>query len=904
MATIARTPLDFSQSDPWRAVARQSIAWAADAAVELRDAVVLVPFAQHLPLARTAWAEAGGWVPRIETTRTLARSLGPPHEPAAGEFRFDPALDRLAARRLLTRHDWARAWSRRDPRGFDRGVRDLVATTQAFARRRDQLAPDEREAAAERWRELLTPVAGPGGFERALAALALEWAQDCAPAPTDRLFTLAPPAWIVVQAGGADALASALLERDGGLCIDSDVPLDDPFGASAVPLAAAADVQLAACADLEDEAQRSAAQVLRHLADGVQPVALIALDRQLVRRVRALLARRGVPIQDETGWTLSTTRAAATLVALLRAASPQASTDDRLDWLKTCATAWPGRRGSALALQAIESKARRHGWARVAQVDPSVLGPAASALWADADALLRTLADGPPRSLSDGLAALRTALQGCGAWSLLAGDEAGRQVLAALHLVGETVGDIRSDAGGQAIAPAPGPGGAPDDRLDAAEFAAWVDAALDDGLFVPAPPGQTPAVVVTPLERAMLRPFGAVVMPAADAVRLGQAPAADGLLSDALCRALGLPDGAQRRDAQTLAFAQVLRRAPVTLHWRRDDAGEPMTPSPLVERLSLALARHARTLPDAGDARVASPVKALPVLPPQPRAPSLLPGRLSASACEALRACPYRFHALRMLGLAEADELSSDIEKRDYGTWLHAVLQRFHAGRAGAVARTPEDDARRLAAAAEDIRREMALDAAAFLPFAASFERLVPRYVDWLQQRDRAGAVWLDAEVELNADPPGWGGVRMHGVIDRIDRLDSDADSDADAGDAGPVTELIDYKTGSAAALREQVRDPQEDTQLAFYAALLLEQPAADGPVAAAYLPLDESGALKAITHPDVALTARRLVDGIGRDLQRLRAGAALPALGEGSLCDHCEVRGLCRRDHWAEAPR
>ena len=35
------------------------------------------------------------------------------------------------------------------------------------------------------------------------------------------------------------------------------------------------------------------------------------------------------------------------------------------------------------------------------------------------------------------------------------------------------------------------------------------------------------------------------------------------------------------------------------------------------------------------------------------------------------------------------------------------------------------------------------------------------------------------------------------------------------------------------------------------------------------------------------------------------RSGCApappLPALGEGSACDYCEARGLCRRDHWAE---
>jgi ATP-dependent helicase/nuclease subunit B len=36
-------------------------------------------------------------------------------------------------------------------------------------------------------------------------------------------------------------------------------------------------------------------------------------------------------------------------------------------------------------------------------------------------------------------------------------------------------------------------------------------------------------------------------------------------------------------------------------------------------------------------------------------------------------------------------------------------------------------------------------------------------------------------------------------------------------------------------------------------------------------------------------------------DLQRIAAGAALPALGNEVVCDWCEMRGLCRRDFWQD---
>ena len=37
--------------------------------------------------------------------------------------------------------------------------------------------------------------------------------------------------------------------------------------------------------------------------------------------------------------------------------------------------------------------------------------------------------------------------------------------------------------------------------------------------------------------------------------------------------------------------------------------------------------------------------------------------------------------------------------------------------------------------------------------------------------------------------PPGWNGIEMHGIIDRIDRV---------IERTGAAPELIDYKTGSA----------------------------------------------------------------------------------------------------------
>ena len=134
----------------------------------------------------------------------------------------------------------------------------------------------------------------------------------------------------------------------------------------------------------------------------------------------------------------------------------------------------------------------------------------------------------------------------------------------------------------------------------------------------------------------------------------------------------------------------------------------------------------------------------------------------------------------------------------------------------------------------------------------------------------------------------------MEGGIDRVDSQRGHHQGDGDI-----VTQLIDYKTGQAAAFRLAVNQG-EDTQLPYYAALVAAQSHAAGEIAAAYLFLDESERIVELSLPNVQLSAEVLVQGIGHELQSIRESAPLPALGEGRSCDFCEARGLCRKDDWA----
>lgn len=826
----------------WRRLAAVSAEWLASRGAAARDAVLLLPFAQQIAPARRAFAAQGGWAPLITTSHSLASSLGPSRLAAPGQISGDAAIDAFTAEGLLAGQTWAQALRGRDEKAYVAARARLVETAHALTRAASQRAPGERpaffELAAER---LALQAGGPGDLERALGLVALAWVQadDRAP-PTDTLFSQRPSAWLVLEVGGPDALARALTAGEvPALCLHADVDLD------AVPVTGT-DLQLARCADFETLAEQAATAVLQHLNAGRAPVALLAQDRVAVRRVRTLLMRQGVPIHDETGWTLATTPAAAALMALLRAQLAQGGVDDWLAWMKSPL----GAGFEAGALRELEALCRRKGWRETGPLDALGLP-----LWRDAREAAAALAGGP-RKLGGWLADLGRVLRRLGS---LAEVEGGEPLLNALWI-------SRNPWAGSAHEQVIGA-----TRLRPDEFLAWVDATLEGAQFTPAEDAQ-PAVVVTPLARVLLRPFGAAVLPGADAATLAPAAPRNGVLSDADAQALGLPHLAAQREAQAWAFAQLLRLPAVTLLRCSHAGAEPLPASPLIERLEAA---WGQPLPAWADARAAVALTSAPVHR-RAAVPQRLPAQLSASSIDALRNCPYQFFSRSLLGLREPDELDVELDKRDYGTWLHDVLRRFHESRTG-------DDRADLQAAAE--AESAPLDAADFLPYRAAFERVLPRYISWLTQTEADGQRFQAGEVDRRCQPfdGPLAGVTLQGRIDRIDTTP-----------AGPL--LLDYKTGRAKDLKDKLKTPLEDTQLAVYALLMDADPA----LQAAYLAMDEPDALVTVPHPEVSTTAQALREGLQADLAAVLAGQPLPALGEGRVCDYCEARGLCRKDDMA----
>lgn len=833
-------------------LARIGAAMAARGAHAART-VVLLPYAQLMPVASRLWLQArpDGFAPRFETTQSWSRSLaGAEAAGGATDLAYDMALDVLTARSLLEQAGLAAQADLLAPR--------LVEAAQQLGPLAAAVPPAQRNAWAARAR-----AAAGGGlegealrFEAALAQLAVAWAASSAYA-SDVLFepaALAAVDCVLVLPGlQPDPLLAALAEAWGERLVMLPLSEDAPPGA----------IQFHPASDAQDEAQRAAACVIRHVNEGRAPVALVATDRALTRRARALLEGAGLALRDETGWKLSTSRAAAHLMGALRACARQASGDTVLAWLKSAPALDPA------AVQALEARLRRQSlreWGDGPRT-PAHEEPALADLLARVrqwrEALQR------PRTLPQWPDALRELLQQSGHWEALQNDVAGAQLLAVLRLEEGATADwqARLQAAGWARR-----------RWSLAEFMHWADQALEGASFRPAHPPEE-QVVILPLAQLLGRPFAAVVLPGCDEVRLNPSPEPPGFWSAAQRALLGLPARETLEAGLRAAWRQALLAPQVDVLWRTaDEGGEPLQASPLVQALRLGQGHD-----PADDPRASRTLAAAHQRHPMPRAPQLLPARLSASAYDQLRDCPYRFFALRQLGLKEVEELDVELDKRDFGQWLHAVLKLFHEQ----LQATPTADAAARRAlieqAAAEATRQSALAADEFLPFEAAWPQVRDGYLAWLAQHEAAGARFEAAEQPCEQP---LGSVTLVGRIDRIDVL---------GGEGGVL--LLDYKTEPLGVTRERIKASLEDTQLPFYAALLPHDT-----LRAAYVNVGERDGTHTVEQREVVLARDALIEGIVHDMRRIAEGAPLPALGEGDACEYCAARGLCRKDFWEGA--
>ncbi|WP_454731770.1 MULTISPECIES: PD-(D/E)XK nuclease family protein [Cupriavidus] len=661
-------------------------------------------------------------------------------------------------------------------------------------------------------------------------------------------------------------------------------------------------VRVVGSARFEDEAAAAASQLVAWLNQGRRHVALVAHDRVVARRARALLARAGAPVRDETGWKLSTTRAAAALMRWFDLLNQDGDTAALLDLLKSpfCLPDFPAR-GAAIA--ALEQRIRRDGisggWRRLQQrfapdarretaagnvdnADDAAGGEDArhAARQAACELVQRLAAEAGawPRGrtqqpVSTWLERLDATLDALAMRAALAADDAGRQLLDALA----RLADLPHDETGAAA------------TLDLAEFRSMLSALLESVAYKEPSASGAARITILPLNGARMRRFDGVVVVGCDDAQLPSSAAELMFFSNQMRRELALEDREIRFAQQARDLAEVLlNNDDVVLTWQRLGArGEPKHVSGWIERLGALCSR-------AGAPIEAS---ALPALHetfaeaggmPAPAAAELVPARWSAQAYNMLRRCPYQFFAGRMLGLAGLEVVSDDLEKRDIGELLHRVLLRYHreAGEDG----LRHDDARlaRLREISDHEFGALMREDGNAIGYYRRWCEVLPSYVAWQAEREAQGWFWDGGEIDATVDLPMPDGqpLRVNGRIDRLDR----------ARDGSRA--VLDYKTQSVLRLKRKVDDVEEDCQLPFYGLLRADvrvgswvalEGAKDGPPAAQ----------REVGLPDFDAAVAWLERQLREDVMRLRRDAPLPAFGDAGACTYCTARGLCRKGFW-----
>ncbi len=658
---------------------------------------------------------------------------------------------------------------------------------------------------------------------------------------------------------------------------EEGAPLLERAAAVAASLPAsplAGHLQILAARGREQEARGAAAQVLQWLQAGKRRIALIAQDRLVARRVRALLERRQVLVADETGWKLSTSRAGAVLDGLLETQAGGAYYKDVLDLLKS-PFLFAGQRDNArkAAVFALERLVRRSGiragLSPMRQVLAAVEQPTAAQVRAKElldrlEAALKLLA-GREQTLPEWLGRLEKALEALEARPRLLADAAGAVIL---DLIGRRREDLAESR----------------DRFSFHVFRDWLNRELESEVFrdlsIDSP------VFMTHLAATRLRPFEAAVLLGGDAGRLKPTEPSAAFFNQGVRQELGLPTRAVAQERLRADLALLLAHVPeVTVTWQAERDGEPQLLAPELDRLA-ALHRFAWQVelqgsvapladpPEGDDARPGPSRQRRPVVPA-----AALPTRISVSGYGALVGCPYRFFARHVLRLNELDEVSEEMEKRDYGLLVHKVLERFHAQHP-VLAKVPQDEA---LAALQRLTQEVFAGALAHnylaLGWRLRWERRLSAYLAWQREREQQGWLWQAAETEQRRSfaLADGGTVELYG---RIDRTDSGPDG----------LSLLDYKTRSRQSIKAGLA---EDLQLAAYAALVGEDAAE-----AAYVVLDDDKVEALAASADLQADAQAQVTRLVRVMEGLRSGAPLPAHGAEGLCAYCEMAGLCRHEH------
>lgn len=630
-------------------------------------------------------------------------------------------------------------------------------------------------------------------------------------------------------------------------------------------------LQTQACAGPEQEARVVELAIRRWLLAGKRDIAVISNDRRFARRLRALLERAAVPLNDEAGWALSTSRAAASLTHWLDCLEQDFHFRPLLDLLKSVFYSDADTLPAIHALEALIYQGR----------NPQGLQPLLSLTETGrglAPALQNAAQQWPARTARlhahRWSTALMDSLQALPLWSNWQGDPAGRALIELLQQLQLALQDSTLP-------------------LYFADFRRLLDSLLESASFTPEA-ARGPVRLLT-LEQAGLLRCDGLILSGAAAGKFPAKTTTPAFFNQGVRAELGLPHGAALSALALSRFQRLLVAAPeVLITYAPEDETQDAQPCAWVDYLQaygLPAATGLAALAGSADVEVAGEA---PAQSPRTGAQAVVPGtllpvRLSATEHQALIDCPYQFFVRNSLRLRTPEAPDDPYSGADYGQQVHTILQAFYHPKPRLPAPFGEaltaENRERAATRLRDIAR------AVFKPdlqtrvmahaWLAQFEAAIPLLLDRIAARQDE---WPDVSAEDQLSRPLPMGLELRGRIDRLER------------NARGERSVVDYKTGTLP--KKSDVESGEEVQAVHYA--LLEEHC----VRTEYWPLSDDPRAKPVVLEGDALAdiGQAVLSRLETVIQSLGDGAALPAHGDAQTCARCEASGICRHASWSAA--
>jgi len=664
--------------------------------------------------------------------------------------------------------------------------------------------------------------------------------------------------------------------------------------------------------DNEQEARAIDIQLRRWLLEGKTKLAIVTENRRLARRVRALLERSGVFLQDSAGWALSTTRAASTLERWLECVEQDFYYLPLLDLLKS-SLIFPdiNQQDLQYAVHRLEQDIIRHenihqhlsayrssiikrehrlpDWFKETH---SILSDVLTQFETAANPLiqLKNKALFTPQEFIQTIANSLTAL---GLEQSLSDDAAGLEIINLLDNL-----QVESDL--------------VNIEFNWLEARAWLAMQLERSRFMP--PASTTQVQLIGLSQSAQQTFDGLIVAAVEEEFLPGSPTPSAFFNDAVKYELGLSTSLDDKNERLYHFIRLLNSSDnVLLSYRNQgDNGEAIKPSAWLSLLEqfhvLAYQQDLKDetlqqLVNAPENTFTHPAKqqAVELTQPIPVIPAnLIPQKISASQYQELINCPYLFYAARCLKLEATEEMREALSKADYGERIHKCLEAFHHNIDALPGpfKTKITDNNKEAASKllnDIIKKVFSADLEdnhEHQAWYAQAKKITPHYIQWQITHNKDWDIYkveskLTKELDINQNKP----LKLTGRLDRIDKNASNLDLNLD---------VIDYKTGVISSNKDV--ESGEQVQLPFYHTLLQDN---DNEVSQVeYLEVKSDG-----VRTKAKLSGEKLEAIAGESSERLKDifnqlhnETGLPAWGDEKTCKRCNMQGICRKQMWQDA--